>query len=388
MKKILILGGSHRDIPLIIASKELGYYVVTLGDRDYYLGHGYADKYYKKNFNNFNEVKKVIEIEDIDYLIPGSGEESYLNTVRLSHELSIGNFDDVEVAKLVHNKWKFKEFCIKHEITTPYGFYYQNDIDFKNATYPLVVKPTNLSGGRGVEVVYNERELKSAIDDGHKVSDEIFLEEYIDGGLYAYSVFIKDEKVHYGFLGKDDVYLNKYLISTAYPASLKGNTLSKLKTDIEKISQKLSLVDGMFHLQVVVKDDSAYIIDVTRRIPGDLYPYLIEYCDSVKYSQAVVKSYVGQSIGDAFQSDGSKSFVIRHCVMADKNGVLGDIVIDAKIKYQVIDRLDLLKKGTVIENYMNTQIAIIFIKLNQFQDEVIGNINELIYPNIENIDEL
>ena len=380
MKKILILGGSHRDIPLIEASKNLGYYVVTLGDRDYYLGHRYADKYYKINFNDLNEVKKVIKDENIDYLIPGSGEESYLNTVKLSDELSIGNFDDLEVAKLVHNKWKFKEFCIKNEITTPYGFYYQNDTDLKNITYPMVVKPTNLSGGRGVEVVYSERELKSAIDDGHQVSDEIFLEEYIDGELYAYSVFIKDRKVHYGFLGKDDVYLNKYLISTAYPSSIKESTLAKLKSDIEMISQKLSLVDGMFHLQVMVKDDSAYIIDVTRRIPGDLYPYLIEYCDNVQYSQAVVKSYIGQSISDDFNSEKTKSFVIRHCVMADKNGVLSDIFIDTKIKAQVIDRLDLLSNGTEIENYLNTQIAIIFIKFNQFSDEIVNNINEFIYP--------
>jgi len=38
-KRILILGGSHRDIPLIKASQQLGYLVITLGDRDYYLGH-------------------------------------------------------------------------------------------------------------------------------------------------------------------------------------------------------------------------------------------------------------------------------------------------------------------------------------------------------------
>ena len=41
MKKVLILGGSHRDIPLIKASQELGYFVITLGDRDYYMGHEY-----------------------------------------------------------------------------------------------------------------------------------------------------------------------------------------------------------------------------------------------------------------------------------------------------------------------------------------------------------
>lgn len=383
MKKILILGGSHRDIPLIAASKKLGYYVVTLGDRDYYLGHSYADKSYKVNFNDLKKVKQIIKNENIDYLIPGSGEESYLNTVRVSEELNIGSFDDIETAELIHNKWKFKEFCIKHGITTPYGFYYQNDTDLKNLTYPLVVKPTNLSGGRGVEVSHDEKELENALKQSFQVSNEIFIEEYIDGELYAYSIFIKNKKIHYGFLGKDDVYLNKYLISTAYPASLKERTLAKLKLDIEKISQTLSLVDGMFHLQVIVKDDRAYIIDVTRRIPGDLYPDLIEYCDGVQYSKAVVKAYTGQSIVDEFKTDKRESFVIRHCVMADKNGILRDIFIDSKIKQQVIARLDLVQNGAEIKNFLNTQISIIFIKLQQRENNIVKNINKLIYPIID-----
>ena len=75
MKKVLILGGSHRDIPLIKASQDLGYFVITLGNKDYYLGHNYSNKAYKINFNDLNMVKKIIEDENIDYIIPGSGEE-------------------------------------------------------------------------------------------------------------------------------------------------------------------------------------------------------------------------------------------------------------------------------------------------------------------------
>ena len=60
MKKILILGGSHRDIPLIEASQELGFFVITLGDRDYYLGHDYSDKYYLVNYNDLAKVKEII----------------------------------------------------------------------------------------------------------------------------------------------------------------------------------------------------------------------------------------------------------------------------------------------------------------------------------------
>ena len=112
MKKILILGGSHRDIPLIKASQDLGYFVITLGDRDSYIGHEYSNTSYKVNFNDLDNVKKIIKAENVDFLLPGSGEKPYLNTVELSSHLGIGNFDVPEIAKLVHNKWLFKKFCL------------------------------------------------------------------------------------------------------------------------------------------------------------------------------------------------------------------------------------------------------------------------------------
>lgn len=384
MKKILILGGSHRDIPLIKAAKALGYLVGTLGDRDYYLGHKYSDKAYKINFNDLDAIKKIVDEEGIDYLLPGCGEQSYLNTVKLSEELNIGNFDKFETAQLVHNKWRFKEFCLENGISTPKGEFYKEGNCLEELSSPLVVKPTNLSGGRGVEIVKNLTELQIALNQAKELSDEIFLEEYIEGELFAYSVFIKNRKIEYGFLGKDDTYLNKYLITSAYPASLKTAILKKLQEEIEKLCKILMLVDGMFHLQILVKGETAYIIDVTRRIPGDFYPDLIEYCDGVDYSKAVVKSYTTGKIDDEFKNKKQKQmFVIRHCVMADKDGMYKELFIDASLKNKIINRFDLIQINTEVHDFINRQISIIFIKL-KFQDsEMIKNLNQLIYPIME-----
>ncbi len=378
MKKILILGGSHRDIPLINASKELGFFVITLGNRDYYLGHNYSDKSYLVNFNDLKKVKEIIEIEKIDYLLPGCGEESYLNTVRLSQELGIGNFDKLETALLVHNKWKFKEFCLKNNISTPKGKFYNSKKDLDNLDFPLVIKPTNLSGGRGVEVVNDINELRISLENTRKYSDEIFLEEFIQGQLIAYSIFIQDQKIIYDFLGEDKSYLNKYLISTAFPCKIKEVVLNKLKNDIEKLSKLLNLVDGMFHLQVLIKDNKPYIIDVTRRIPGDLYPYLIEYCDGIDYCKAVVKSYIKCEKNYRIRKNKDSKFVIRHCVMPNKNGIYKGLKISNTLKNKIIYKLDLLEKNSKISDFISTQLAIVFIKLDENDNEVIENLNNLV----------
>lgn len=382
--KVLILGGSHRDIPLIKASQKLGYFVITLGDRDYYLGHQFSDKYYRVDFNDLIEVEKIIKDEDIDYLLPGCGEESYLKTVYLANTLNIGNFDSIETAKLIHNKWQFKAFCLSNKVTTPQGCKSSDKTAVNNLTYPLVVKPTNLSGGRGVEIVSNEHQLKKALTKANSLSDEVFLEEYIEGELIAYSIFIKSQQVHYAFTAKDDVYLNKYLISTAYPIQLAETTLIKLKEDVEKIAKKLQLVDGMFHLQVLIKNNTPYIIDVTRRIPGDFFPDLIEQCDNVRYSEAVVKAYTTGIISDEFKSKPAvQNFVIRHCVMPSKNGIYKQLFIDQKLQHKIISRFDLLSLDSTITDYLTAQIAIVFIAIDNCTSDELQNINQLIYPIIE-----
>lgn len=381
MKKILLLGGSHRDIPLINAAKDLGFYVFTLGDRVYYRGHDYSNQFIKEDFNNLEKIREIIKNENIDFLLPGCGEESYLNTVRLSHEFNIGNFDNLETAKLIHNKWKFKDFCLKHNISTPKGLFYRDKTDLEKLNLPVVVKPTTLSGGRGVQVARNKQELDIALKQSKKLCNEVFLEEYIEGKLVAYSIFIENQKIIYEFFAEDKSYLNKYLISTAYTIKININTKEKLKNDVEILCEKLNLVNGMFHLQVLIRNDIPYIIDVTRRIAGDFFPYLIEHSDDVQYSQAVVKAYTTGIIGKEFnnKTDNNKQkFIIRHCAMPNKNGIYQNLHIDESIKDKVFYRFDLVEKGYEISNYLNAQISILLIKLDEIDNMIIDEINSLI----------
>ena len=136
----------------------------------------------------------------------------------------------------------------------------------------------------------------------------------------------------------------------------------------------------MFHLQVIINNEVPYIIDATRRIPGDFYPYLMEYCDKIEYSKAVVKSYIGKILKNELVATKKQGFVIRHCIMSAKNGIFKEIQIDENLKRSIIFRVDLMKRNTEIKNYKTTQIAIIFIQLLKEDKYVINNINKLIHP--------
>jgi predicted ATP-grasp superfamily ATP-dependent carboligase len=359
-----------------------------LGAIKTYLGHNYSDEKFLLDFNDMDAVKHIIQDESVDYILAGCSEAAYISAVTLSNELGIGCYDLLETAQLLHNKWAFKKFCLDNHISTPDAQYYTPQLNLTELSFPLAIKPTTLSGGQGVDIVNSVSELEKAVIKSEKFSTDLILEEYVEGQLIADSLFLQDQKVIYGFVGDDKSYLNKYLINTAYPVTLKQEVLDKMKHDVEKVASYLQLVDGMFHLQIIIKDDIPYIIDVTRRIPGDLYPKLIEYCDGVAYSKAVVKSYLGKALENEFERNSvlnnkQQKFVIRHCVMAASNGTIKDVKVDHILREKICYRLDLIEAGQAVKDFMVDVIAIIFIELDSRDDDMINNINSLISPVIE-----
>lgn len=59
MKKLLLLGGSHAEIPLIKAAKEMGYYVITSGNQRNGIGHSFADEYAPCDFSDKEAITSL-----------------------------------------------------------------------------------------------------------------------------------------------------------------------------------------------------------------------------------------------------------------------------------------------------------------------------------------
>jgi biotin carboxylase len=256
-------------------------------------------------------------------------------------------------------------------------------MDLENLEFPLIVKPVSMSGGKGTTIVSNAEELKIALSYADEYKQEILLEEVIKGDIFSYSVFIHNKKVLYEFSAKEYTYVNKYVISSAHPHQFDSKVLERLRNDVEIMAEELSLVDGMFHLQVMIEDNKPYIIDVTRRIAGDLYPDLIEKCDNVQYLKAVVQGYTGTQISTHFFSKSTnQKFIIRQCLLPKTNGKFIQTYVDSTIKEKVIDRLDLMSPDDVVDDYLTTLIGVVFIQLDNYDKKIIQNLTNLIYPEI------
>ena len=377
MKKVLIIGGSHRDIPLINACKQLGFYVITLGNRSYYIGHKFADKYYEEDFSDLNNIEKVALKERINYIIPGCSELAYINSVIVTSRMGLNIFDKPENLEPLFDKWKLKDLCKKLGIPTPSSYRLDlkrefNDIDLR---YPVIVKPVDQSGGRGISIAKSINEIRGAIKKLVTNKGYAIVEEYIEGRLIAYSCVLYAGKIIFDFIAEDTSFINPFNVSTSYPLWDEQLRL-RLRRYIYKLVKYLDLQWGVIHAQFIEKENMPYLIDITRRIPGDLFPFLIELSTGFPYSLATVMSYIKMGI----LSDGelTKRNVVRHCVFSKRNGILLHVVVPDEFKQRLIYRLDILNEGDEITNYLIDRVSIMLFEFENIDKDLVNMIKEKI----------
>jgi biotin carboxylase len=359
-KKILIVGGSHSEIPLIQAAKKLGLYVMTTGNQKNGLGHQYADAFYTADYSDNEVIYRLAKRLQVDHICFGAHDLSMLSTVYAATKLSLGNFDDLETTKILHHKDKFKAFARRHGLLTPqaesFGDYRQALTYVMKLELPFVVKPVDLGGGKGIRIVRHAGEVEAAIQNAFDCSREgkIVVEEFFEGSLHSFSTFIQNQKVVFYFA--DDEYpcpSNPYGVCTsASPATNFDAVRSTLINQTEKIAELLHLKDGLLHMQYLQNGEEVAVVEFTRRMPGDMYNRPVEISTGVDYAENIIRFCCGMQV--EIEERPQEKFVSRHCITADS---FHDIVFSDAIVPHVFDKIiwgnrqGTEKKGIVFLQY-------------------------------------
>ncbi len=372
-KKVLITGGSHAELPLINELHNLGYFVVTTGKNQEGIGHQHADQYVFGDFSDKDFVLQLAKTTQVTGIVSGCNDFAYLSTAYACEKLGLPGHDSYALSEKIHHKEQFHRLLIETGIRAPKHIdCHKEEVEaqYSDIGFPLVVKPVDLTGGKGVCICHNFSELIPAVDRALSVSRQtvIMLEEYIEGGNYGASFLLKKGHVTSFFCGNEQYSNNKYLVSGAYgPSDLSQQTLFELIHQVEALAQKSLLVDGLFHVQFIVNQYGFPImIDPCRRTPGDLYVLLAGYSTGVNYAREIVKAELGFSIEDSYVEE--RNFVARECIMADYNGRIKDIEISEDIEKNIRYKMIWGKKGDFIEDDTKYKAGIVIMQFQHAGD--------------------
>lgn len=389
MKKILILNGSHSEIPLICAAKQLGYFVITSGNNPNLIGHAYADLYEYGDYSDENKMLEIAQKNKIDAVCSCANDFGAISAAFVAEKMHLQGHDSYETCKILHQKDKFKVFSREKGILTPMADNYTNIEDAKRHgkeyKYPMIIKPVDLTGGKGVRKVDNVVEYEQAIEEAFIKSKQgrIVVEKYINGTYHSFSTFLVDKKVIAFYSDNEYSYINPYFVaSSCGPASDEELIKDTLIAQAEIFAHELNLVNGVFHMQYVMDQNKMpYIIDITRRCSGDIYTEPVEHALDIPWSKWIVMSECGYS-SDKFvkQAVVRNKICGRHCVMARTNGNVKSVKISKELRKNIYKELMWWESGYTISNYLVDKLGIIFYEFDTREEmsDKLSRLEELI----------
>lgn len=378
-KKMLLLGGSHAEIPLIQAAQSLGWYVITTGNAREGLGHPYADKNVFADFSDKDAMLELARSEGVQAVCSGCNDFALLSTVYVCEKLGLPGHDSYATSLEIHHKDKYRALATRLGIPTPRALVVRSVTEFEAAitelAFPIIVKPVDLTGGKGIHRAASADEAREAYKDAcnRTRQDHIVVEEFVQGSNHGFSAMLVKGKVAFAFSDNEQYFVNKYLVSGANsPSTTADAGLAKLRDYSERIAQELHLVDGILHIQYIERaDGTPVIIEICRRPPGDLYIKFVKYATGIDYPKFIVQAETGEDISDIADVP-TQGFWLRHCMMAgpeiENGSTVRDVTFAPEIQGNIVEKFLWYKPGETITDKLTYKAGIVFFKFDSLAE--------------------
>ena len=185
-KKLMLLGGLRYLLPVIEAAHNQGYYVITCDYLPDNIAHKYADEYCNVSIIDKDAVLKEAQRLQIDGILSFAVDPGVVTAAYVQEQMGLPAFGPYESVCILQNKDKFRSFLAKQGFTVPKakGFSSVEEAltDLTWYPWPVIVKPTDAAGSKGVARVDTIEDLKEALEYAfqYSISKRIIVEEFIE----------------------------------------------------------------------------------------------------------------------------------------------------------------------------------------------------------------
>lgn len=316
-KKLLIIGGTGAEnINIINAAHEMGVYCVVVDrntDPKTTLAKQAADEAWDMDYSDVEALAEKCRECEIDGIMAGYSEPRVLVAAKTSQILGTPFYATPEQVELTRNKRTFKDYCIKYDIPTPTDYCHgtpPTEEEKDNIKYPVIVKPTDYGGRKGITICYNREQLDKAIEYAleFSFSDTIIIEEYLQGRELMAIYTIVDGKATLSCL--NEKYLTESKNNTSALCNLVLNPSKHYDEYVETIDLKVKAFlkgikadNGVAFFQLLVAEDGIRVFEMGYRINGNNDYKDIEKFNDISYMKMLISYSLTGSMGDDNSKD-------------------------------------------------------------------------------------
>ena len=394
MKKIMVLGGSRYALPVIKAAHELGLYVITCDYLPDNIAHKYSDEYCNISIIDKEKTLEAAERLQIDGIMSFACDPGVVTAAYVAEKMGLPNVGPYESVCILQNKGKFRQFLSDHGFRVPIAKGYTdievalNEKDMYN--WPVIVKPTDSAGSKGVTRVDKPEQLRPSIEYALSFShsDEFIIEDFITQRGYSsdtdsFSVDGELKFVSFNSQRFDSEAKNPYTPAAySWPSSMTEKNQYELRSEIQRLIKLLHMKTAVYNIETRESLDGVpYIMELSPRGGGNRLSECLRYATGVDMITNMVKYSVGLPMDEITQQpyDGCWAEIVLH---SDKPGVFDSLWISDEILENVIERDIWVEKGDQVGGFTAANEAIGTLILRFENDDkmqfVMGDINKYV----------
>lgn len=275
-KRLVIIGANDFQNQLILKAKEMGYETHVFAWQCGDIGEKTADYFYPISITEKDEILEICKKINPSGICSIASDLASITVNYVAEKLNLP-CNPYSITEQCTNKYEMRKQMKKYNIKTP-GFIKVKsdckDIDIKDLHFPMIVKPTDRSGSRGITKIFNKSELNDAVQYASKDSFEksAIIEEYIDGDEYSCECISYKGKHHFLAFTKKYTTGAPNFIETGHcePSDIDVNCQDEIKEEIFRALDSLGIINGASHTEFKVnKSGDIGIIEIGARMGGD-----------------------------------------------------------------------------------------------------------------------
>ena len=281
-KRLLILGGMRFSCEIVKKAREMGIHTIVA---DYNRiedspGKQIADEAVDLSVIDVEAVVSYVKKNAIDGVIVGFNDMLLPYYAEICQKCGLPCYGTKEQFETLIAKDRYKTLCRQFGVPTIQEF----DVNDENINFPVLVKPVDNSGSRGISICHNRQELEKAVEIGKAASKngKIIIERYMEGREVTVFWTFQDGNYYLSALANRHVKHNQgddvipLPVGYTFPSVFLPLYRKEVEENCKRMFQHLGLKDGMMFMQCKVEDGRCYVYDLGYRLTGSLEYKILE----------------------------------------------------------------------------------------------------------------
>ena len=368
----MLLGGLRYLLPVIEAAHRHDIHVITVDYMPDNIAHRYSDEYHNVSIIDKEAVLTLAQKLEIDGIMSFAVDPGVVAAAYVAEKMSLPFQCSYEAACILQDKSRFRQFLADNGFNVPNARGYSEaddalkDIDYFN--WPVIVKPVDSAGSKGVTRIDDPAALPAAITHALDCSPSrhFIIEDFLEKAGYSSdtdSFSIDGNLVFCTFNNQyfDEEAENEYTPAAySWPSTMQQAVQDELRSELQRLMTLLDMRTGLYNIETrLCTNGMAYIMEVSPRAGGNRLAEMLKYVTG----EDIIERATLAAIGEPFQpvskgADQTRHHIVEIILHANQPGHFERLDIAPELRPIVIEEDLWIKPGDEVETFTGANMAI------------------------------